>query len=155
MPLVEVIRGDATSDDVVRTMVITLEGLQKRPVLVDRDVDGFVWNRLQLALLREAVWVVENGVAQPSVVDRIVREGLARRWRYTGPFQTAALGGAATFERVAANLWPVLSTASSLSDLRQWLDENEETTRPLRERRDAGLAADLHADRSAASESTP
>ncbi len=154
MPLVEVIRGDATSDDVVQTMVTTLEGLKKRPVLVDRDVDGFVWNRLQLALLREAVWVVENGVAQPSVVDRIVREGLARRWRYTGPFQTAALGGAATFERVAANLWPVLSTAASLSDLRQWLDEAEETTGPLRERRDAGLAADLHADR-AASGRTP
>jgi len=154
MPLVEVIRGDATSDDVVQTMVTTLEGLKKRPVLVDRDVDGFVWNRLQLALLREAVWVVENGVAQPSVVDRIVREGLARRWRYTGPFQTAALGGASTFERVAANLWPVLSTAASLSDLRQWLDEAEETTGPLRERRDAGLAADLHADR-AASGRTP
>jgi len=154
MPLVEVIRGDATSDDVVQTMVTTLEGLKKRPVLVDRDVDGFVWNRLQLALLREAVWVVENGVAQPSVVDRIVREGLARRWRYTGPFQTAALGGAATFERVAANLWPVLSTAASLSDLRQWLEEAEETTGPLRERRDAGLAADLHADR-AASGRTP
>ncbi len=155
MPLVEIIRGDATSNTVVETMVTTLEGLNKRPVLVDRDVDGFVWNRLQLALLREAVWIVENGVAQPSVVDRIVREGLARRWRYTGPFQTAALGGAATFERVAANLWPVLSSASSLSDLRQWLDEAEETTRPLRERRDAGLAADLHADRVAASESTP
>ena len=93
-------------------------------------------------------------MAQPSVVDRIVREGLARRWRYTGPFQTAALGGAATFERVAANLWPVLSTASSLSDLRQWLDEAEESTGPLRERRDAGLAADLHADR-AVSDCTP
>lgn len=154
MPLVEVIRGDATSDDVVQTMVTTLEGLQKRPVLVDRDVDGFVWNRLQLALLREAVWVVENGVAQPSVVDRIVREGLARRWRYTGPFQTAALGGAATFERVAANLWPVLSTASNLTDLRQWLDEAEATTRPLRERRDAGLASDLLTDRSLAGESS-
>ena len=52
-------------------------------------------------LLREAVWLVENGVASPETVDEIVRDGLARRWRYTGPFQTAALGGAATFERVA------------------------------------------------------
>jgi 3-hydroxybutyryl-CoA dehydrogenase len=46
-----------------------------------------------------------------------VREGLARRWRYTGPFQTAALGGAETFERIAANLWPVLSNADRLDDL--------------------------------------
>jgi hypothetical protein len=57
------------------------------------------------------------------------------------------LGGASTFERVAANLWPVLSCATSLNDLRRWLDESPETTTPVRERRDLGLAADLHADR--------
>jgi 3-hydroxybutyryl-CoA dehydrogenase len=147
MPIVEVIRGNETTDAVVDEVSATLRDLGKRPVFVDRDVDGFVWNRLQLALLREAVWVVENGIASPETVDEIVRDGLARRWRYTGPFQTAALGGADTFERVAANLWPVLSTATSLSNLRRWLDEAPETTTPVRERRDAGLAADLHADR--------
>jgi 3-hydroxybutyryl-CoA dehydrogenase len=147
MPLVELIRGDQTSDEVVATMTATLRALGKRPVIADRDVPGFVWNRLQLALLREAVWIVEQGVASPETVDEIVRDGLARRWRYTGPFQTAALGGAKTFEQVAANLWPVLSCATSLANLRQWLDESPETTGPLRERRDAGLAADLRADR--------
>ena len=147
MPLVEVIRGEETAECVVQEMVSTLRALGKRPVLVERDVPGFVWNRLQLALLREAVWIVERGVASPETVDEIVRDGLARRWRYTGPFQTAALGGAATFERVADNLWPVLSRSRRLQGLRDWLDEAEETLAPLRERRDAGLAADLRADR--------
>jgi 3-hydroxybutyryl-CoA dehydrogenase len=147
MPMVEVIRGDETAETVVAEMTATLRALGKRPVLVDRDVQGFAWNRLQLALLREAVWLVENGVASPATVDEIVRDGLARRWRYTGPFQTAALGGAATFERVANLLWPALSTATSLENLRQWLDESPETTGPLRERRDRGLAADMQADR--------
>jgi 3-hydroxybutyryl-CoA dehydrogenase len=146
MPMVEVIRGDETAEAVVAEMTATLRALGKRPVLVDRDVQGFAWNRLQLALLREAVWLVENGVASPATVDEIVRDGLARRWRYTGPFQTAALGGAATFERVANLLWPALSTATSLQDLRQWLDESPQTTGPLRERRDRGLAADMRAD---------
>jgi 3-hydroxybutyryl-CoA dehydrogenase len=146
MPMVEVIRGDETAEDVVVEMTATLRALGKRPVLVDRDIQGFAWNRLQLALLREAVWLVENGVASPTTVDEIVRDGLARRWRYTGPFQTAALGGAATFERVANLLWPALSQATSLQDLRQWLDESPETTGPLRERRDRGLAADMRAD---------
>jgi 3-hydroxybutyryl-CoA dehydrogenase len=146
MPMVEVIRGDETAEHVVTEMTATLRALGKRPVLVDRDVQGFAWNRLQLALLREAVWLVENGVASPATVDEIVRDGLARRWRYTGPFQTAALGGAATFERVANLLWPALSQATSLQDLRQWLDESPETTGPLRERRDRGLAADMRAD---------
>lgn len=149
MPLVEIIRGEATSDATVDTIEATVRGLGKRPVRIDRDVDGFVWNRLQLALLREAVWIVEQGVASPAVVDEIVRDGLARRWRYTGPFQTAALGGAATFQRIAGNLWPVLSQASDVDNLRQWLDETPETTQPLRERRDTGLAADLRADRAA------
>jgi 3-hydroxybutyryl-CoA dehydrogenase len=149
MPLVEIIRGEATSDATVATMEATVRSLGKRPVRVDRDVPGFVWNRLQLALLREAVWIVEQGVASPAVVDEIVRDGLARRWRYTGPFQTAALGGASTFERVAANLWPVLSQAGELDNLRQWLDETPETTLSLRERRDTGLAAELRADRAA------
>jgi 3-hydroxybutyryl-CoA dehydrogenase len=147
MPMVEIIRGDETDEAVVTEMTATLRALGKRPVLVDRDVQGFAWNRLQLALLREAVWLVENGVASPATVDEIVRDGLARRWRYTGPFQTAALGGAATFERVANLLWPALSTATSLENLRQWLDESPETTGPLRERRDRGLAADMQADR--------
>jgi 3-hydroxybutyryl-CoA dehydrogenase len=147
MPLVEIIRGETTSDATVETIKETVRSLGKRPVQVDRDVPGFVWNRLQLALLREAVWIVEQGVASPEVVDEIVRDGLARRWRYTGPFQTAALGGAATFERVAANLWPVLSQATILDNLRQWLDETPETTQPLRERRDRGLAAELRAER--------
>ena len=147
MPIVEVIRGDRTADTVVETITDALRGMGKRPVFVDRDVDGFAWNRLQLALLREADWLVENGVATPETVDEIVRDGLARRWRYTGPFQTAALGGAETFERVAANLWPVLSDAATLKNLRRWLNEAPEITGPVRERRDAGLAADLRADR--------
>src|SRR5918998_2383009 len=146
MPMVEVIRGDETAAAVVTEITAVLRALGKRPVLVDRDVEGFAWNRLQLALLREAVWLVESGVASPETVDEIVRDGLARRWRYTGPFQTAALGGAATFERVANLLWPALSQATTLQDLRQWLDESPETTGPLRERRDRGLAADMRAD---------
>jgi 3-hydroxybutyryl-CoA dehydrogenase len=146
MPLVEVISGPKSDPAVVQRAVDLIASVGKRPVVVEKDVDGFVWNRLQLALLREAVWLVENGVAAPGVVDEIVRDGLARRWRYTGPFQTAALGGAATFERVANLLWPALSTATALQGLRQWLDESPQTTEALRERRDRGLAADMRAD---------
>lgn len=146
MPMVELIRGDETADGVAEQMAATLRALGKRPVFVDRDVPGFAWNRLQLALLREAVWLAENGVASPQTIDEIVRDGLARRWRYTGPFQTAALGGAATFERVATLLWPELSQATSILNLTRWLDESVETTTRLRERRDRGLAAEMRAE---------
>lgn len=144
MPLVEVIPGTRTQPDVVERVVDTLTALGKRPVRAERDVTGFIWNRLQLALLREAVWLTEAGVADPATIDRIVREGLARRWRYTGPFETAALGGADTFERIAAYIWPELSTATELHDLAKWLPADAEALAETRERRDRGLLRDLH-----------
>jgi len=146
MPLVEVIAGERTDRAVVDRMLGTLRAMGKRPV-VGRDVPGFIWNRLQLALLREAAWIVERGVATPAAVDEVVRDGLARRWRMTGPFETAALGGVDTFTRIAANLFPVLSVAGQLDDLGQWLDADPDRLEALRVRRDAALADDLHRDR--------
>lgn len=155
MPLVEVIRSQQTRPDVVETMTALLRSLGKRPIAVERDVPGFVWNRLQLALLREAVWIVEQAVATPAAVDEAVRDMLARRWRYTGPFETAALGGAATFEAIAANLWPVLSAATTLTELRRWLPRDDVELTRLRERRDLGLLADLRADNGVPAEGGP
>jgi 3-hydroxybutyryl-CoA dehydrogenase len=149
MPLVEVIAGDRTAPVVVSSIVAILRGLGKRSVRVGKDVPGFVWNRLQLALLREATWIVEQGVATPEVVDEIVRDGLARRWRLTGPFETVALGGPGTFTRIAANLFPVLSDATELHDIGRWLTGSEAAYRGLRERRDAGLIAELERERGA------
>jgi 3-hydroxybutyryl-CoA dehydrogenase len=147
MPMVEVIKGQETAAATVERMTETLRALGKRPVLVEKDVPGFVWNRLQLALVREAAWIVEQGVATPETVDEIVRDGLARRWRLTGPFATMALGGPDTFARVAANLFPVLSDAESLDDLGRWLDRDPEALAAIRERRDAGLVAELRRER--------
>jgi 3-hydroxybutyryl-CoA dehydrogenase len=147
MPLVEVIKGKGTSQETAERVLAVLGPLGKRPVLVERDVPGFVWNRLQLALLREAVWIVEHGVATPETVDTIVRDGLARRWTRTGPFETAALGGADTFERIARFLFPELSTATGLDDLRQWLLDDQERLAGIREARDAGLVSELRRER--------
>jgi 3-hydroxybutyryl-CoA dehydrogenase len=146
MPLVEVIATDRVRPDIVPTVTSVLTALGKRPVRANRDVPGFIWNRMQLALLREAVWLADAGVATPEAIDQVVREGLARRWRYTGPFQTAALGGATTFERIANNLWPVLSNADHLDNLRQWLDEDPESLQRTRLARDQGLREDLARD---------
>ncbi|MER3438695.1 MAG: 3-hydroxyacyl-CoA dehydrogenase [Chloroflexota bacterium] len=147
MPLVEVITGERTDPAVIERVMEVLRGLGKRPVRVRKDVPGFVWNRLQLALLREAVWIVENGVADPEVVDAIVRDGLARRWWLTGPFETVALGGPETFTRVAAQLFPVLSCAQELHDVQRWLPESPEVLAETRRRRDAGLIEALRRER--------
>lgn len=147
MPLVEVISGPHTDRRYVEEAATLLRAVGKRPVVVEKDVPGFVWNRLQFALLREALWIVEQGVADPETVDVIVRDGLARRWRYTGPFATAALGGAETFARIAANLWPVLSTATGVEDLARWLRQSPEALAQVKAARDAGLLEDLRRER--------
>ncbi len=145
MPLVEVIAGGDTTPAVIDRMVALLQGMGKQPVVVRRDVPGFLWNRLQFALLREAVWLAENDVSSPEDIDLVVREGLAKRWRLTGPFETAELGGAATFTAVAANLFPELSVATKGPDFIRWTADSPDRAAELRERRDRHLARELAA----------
>lgn len=143
MPLVEVVPAGADART-VETAIGLLEGLGKRPVVVARDVPGFVWNRLQFALLRECVWLVENGVASPQTVDEVVRHGLARRWRHVGPFQSIALGGVDTWNRAGENLVPELSRAERLPDLNAWVEPADDQAGRTRDRE---LARELVAER--------
>lgn len=143
MPLVEVIAGEWTVRDRLDATIATLRALGKQPVLVARDVPGFVWNRLQLALVREAAWIVQNGVATTGVVDAIVRDGLARRWRYTGPFETMALGGIESFKRIAANLFPVLSQEPTLTGIEEYMTFDPAELEAIRRWRDDGLRHEL------------
>jgi 3-hydroxyacyl-CoA dehydrogenase len=117
MPTVEVIAGERTAPETVSLVQETLVALGKLPVLVGRDVPGFVWIRLQFALVRECAWLVEHGVASPEDVDTVMREGLARRWRRVGPLRAIALGGVDTWNRSARAIVPDLSTARELPDL--------------------------------------
>lgn len=155
MPLVEIVAGDRTRPDVVDRVREMLVGLGKDPVLVARDVPGFVWNRLQLAVMREALWLADNGVVSPSDLDTIVRDGLARRWRLVGPFETAALGGADTWRRIGENLLPELSDAQDLAGLERWLLIDQSTLTDVRRRRDESLAAELISERRSATVNQP
>lgn len=143
MPPVEVVAGERTDATVVARVRDVLAALGKQPVVVERDVPGFVWNRLQAALLREALWLVEHGVAAPSVVDEVVRSGLARRSRFTGPFETVALGGIESWQRMAENVFPSLSNAERPGPLERRLDHAPDELEAIRRRRDEGLVEEL------------
>jgi len=146
MPLVEVVVGERTGREAVERVREMLRALGKRPV-VCRDVPGFIWNRLQMAVLREAVWLCEHGVAAPETVDEVLTYGLARRWRRVGFFTAVALGGVTTWERAARNLLPQISAASELSGLARWVPTGEALLAEAAERRDRGLARDLIEER--------
>lgn len=113
--LVEVVSGRSTSRDTVEALVGWMEALGKTPVVVRRDVPGFVANRLQYALLREAYGLVDAGVCSFADIDRAVVHGLGARWAAIGPFETMDLAGLDVHSAVAANLWPELSNTTEPS----------------------------------------
>ena len=76
------------------------------PVLVKGEPEGFVFNRLQGALLREAYCLVRDGVISPADVDRVVKEGLGRRWAVFGPFETSHLNTRGGIRRHAELMGP-------------------------------------------------
>lgn len=108
---VEVNRGERTSEETMEATCELARRIGRRPIRVERDVPGFLWNRLQLALVREAIHVVEQGIATPEDVDLAVQWGLGFRWACVGPFRVVDLAGLGTFRAVGAYLYPELSDA--------------------------------------------
>lgn len=146
MPLVELIPGDASAAGTLSRCERVAKQLGKQIIWVNADVPGFVWNRLQIAMLREAVQLVSDGIASAGDVDAAVALGLARRWQYAGPLTTASLGGAATFATVARNLLPVCSARRDLDDLDDYLPAGAAAA-AASAAREEGLARLLRGDR--------
>lgn len=93
IPLVEVIRTEWTENRVMEQVVALLEGAGKTPVRVEKDVPGFIGNRLQHALWREAISLVEKGVCDAAAVDTVINASFGRRLAVLGPLANADLVG--------------------------------------------------------------
>jgi len=109
MPPVEVIRGEHTAEAALDLTCALATRIGRIPIRVERDVPGFLWNRLQLALVREALHVVEEGIAGPEAVDQAITAGLGLRWAAVGPLRLMDLGGLGTFHAIADYLYRDLS----------------------------------------------
>ena len=93
IPLVEVVKSDASSDETARTVMEVLASAGKEPVLCRKDVPGFIANRMQHALWREAISIVERGIADAETVDKAVRYSFGLRLPQLGPMENADLVG--------------------------------------------------------------
>ena len=114
MALVEIVPGECTDPAVLTRLRSWSEQLGRRPIVLRRDVPGFVANRLQYALLREAYALVEAEVCGLADVDVAVTAGLGARWAALGPFATMDLAGLEVHAAVAAALFPLLSGTAEL-----------------------------------------
>ena len=91
LPVAEVVPAPFTDLEIVKKTMENLREIGMSPILVHSEIEGFVFNRLQGAMLREAYCLVRDGIVTASDLDRIVTQGLARRWTVVGPFATSAL----------------------------------------------------------------
>lgn len=89
VPVVEVVKGERTSEATMARTISLLETLGKQPVRVERDVPGFVGNRLQHALWREAIALIADGVCDAETVDLMVRNTLGLKLGVMGPIENA------------------------------------------------------------------
>jgi L-gulonate 3-dehydrogenase len=106
LTVAEVVPAPFTSEQTIRRARDVLESVGMSPVLVNGEPEGFVFNRLQGAVLREAYCLVRDGVISPADVDRLVREGLGRRWAVLGPFETSHLNTRGGIRRHAELMGP-------------------------------------------------
>ncbi len=104
LPLVEVVPAEYTVKHVVDTTWQLMDKIGKKPVLLNREALGFIGNRLQLALLREALYIVESGIATKEAVDTTVKYSFGRRLSTTGPLESTDLGGLDIFYNISKYL---------------------------------------------------
>lgn len=117
IPLVEVVPGKNTTQATVDLTWALIEKIGKKPVALQREALGFIGNRLQYALLREALYIVESGIATKEAVDTTVKYSLGRRLSTTGPLESADLGGLDVFNDISSYLLPDLCNSTDVPAL--------------------------------------
>jgi len=127
VPAVEVVRSDVSDEAVALKVSDIMRRVGKKPVQVKKDVPGFLANRIQHALMREAISLVEQGFASAEDVDLAVRYGFGFRYIAAGPLLQKDLAGIDIHCAAAATMYPHLNTASEPSPLMQQLVERGDT----------------------------
>ncbi len=124
VPLVEVVSGDGTDPAVAESVCVLLRALGKTPIRVNRDIPGFVANRIQHAMMREALYLIDEGVASAEDVDVAVRFGFGFRFVACGPILQKEMSGWDTNCRAGSALYPHLhNEAAYPPGIRRMVDE--------------------------------
>ena len=115
VPLVEVAMGEDSDPLLAEAVCELYRGIGKMPVLLRRDIPGFLGNRIQHALMREALALIDSGIASPEDVDTAVRYSFGFRYAAAGPILQKELSGWDTLMRAATEIYPSLSNSSTVA----------------------------------------
>ncbi len=117
IPLVEVVPDERSDDGVVQEAMQLFKDSGSEPVLLNMAVPGFIGNRIQFAVLREALHLLQLGVADAATIDNVMKQSLGRRYRWIGPLEGADLGGLETFLTISSQLMPELAKGEDVLEL--------------------------------------
>lgn len=121
IPLVELVPSPSTASETMRFVHDLMHELGQSPITLTREINGFVVNRLQSAVLAEAFRLVEDGICTPDEVDAAMADGLGLRWCFMGPFATIDLNAAEGLAQYCENLGPMYyGLAKEQADPREW-----------------------------------
>ncbi len=109
VPFFELAKGSDTGDGVVELAAEFLEALDRKPVILKKSIPGFIGNRLQFALWREVLYLVENGIADPKDIDTCLNYSFCPRYTSIGIFEHFDNGGMQLNHDVVKTLFPLLS----------------------------------------------
>lgn len=117
VPLVEIVKHEQTEEEVVKTTIELMRKIGKSPVVLNKEISGFIANRLQTALMREAFYLLKEGVASAADIDTAITAGPGFRWAFTGPIEIADFGGLDTWQRVFENVAPSLDQSITAPEI--------------------------------------
>lgn len=130
VPIVELVGSAWTSPEVIARAKAIYEGAGQVPIVVKKEVDGFILNRLQAVLLSEAFRLVEDGYVSPQDLDKTIKDGLGLRWAFMGPYETIELNAPGGIPDYCERYGPSLSRLSGAdpaiyagSNLKRVLDQ--------------------------------
>jgi 3-hydroxyacyl-CoA dehydrogenase len=142
VPLVELVPAPWTDAAVVERAAALMKRVGQVPIHLSREINGFVVNRLQSALLGEAFRLVEDGICNAADVDKAISDGLGLRWFFMGPFETIDLNAPKGIAEYCENFGPMYhGLAQEQADPREWSPELVQSIE--RQRREVTQASQL------------
>ncbi|WML51263.1 3-hydroxyacyl-CoA dehydrogenase family protein [Neobacillus sp. PS3-12] len=126
VPIVEIARFEKTAENVVQTTYELMKEIGKSPVVLKKEITGFIVNRVQVAFLRECFNLIEQGVCTAEDIDIAVKGSMGFKWAFCGPLESQDLAGLETTKAMVHNIEQELSNTREVPSFLKEMVENEE-----------------------------
>ncbi len=126
VPIVEIVKGEKTEESVVETTYDLMKEIGKSPVVLKKEISGFIVNRVQVAMLREAFHLMEEGVATAEDIDIAMKGSMGFKWAFCGPMESQDLAGLQTTQAMAGKILEDLSNTREVPSFLKEMVENEQ-----------------------------